>query len=143
MGLLTDIEQVRLTMNTAYERQLDLVIMFMAGLLGNLRTRTFLDSLDVKPTVSLDDLIKLVVDRERRNEASIESVDDKSTAHKESTLLLLMLIYESRHAELWRHISNYVLDENKGLDLQGQHITPTELEALVYVLPNTGITSLE
>ena len=143
LGLVTDIEEVQGMMGRASERQLDLMIMFMAGLLGNNRTHTFLDSLQVKPTASVDKLIKLVVDRERINEDSITYYTDQRAAHRTSTLLLLMIIYESQEAKLWSHVSDYVLKDSDGLDLEGQHVSPSELHALVYVLPEMGITSLK
>ena len=142
VGLLTSIEQVNTTMSKASETQFDLVVMFIAGLLGNSRTHTFLDSLQLKPNVSLDDLITLVVDRERKKEEIIQDAVDRSIAHRASTLFLVMILYESRQVELWRHVSDYVLKGSRELDLQQQHISPAEMNALVYVLPTTGITSL-
>ena len=143
VGLLADIEQVKTMMSKASGRQLDLVVMFMAGLLGNNRTHTFLDSLQLKPNVPLGDLIKLVVDRERRKEEIIEDANDRSVAHKASTVFLLVILWESRQVELWRHMSKYVLKDSRELDLQKQHMSPTELHALAYVLPTTGVTSLQ
>ena len=43
IALLTDVKRVRSMMSRASERQLDLLVMFMAGMLGNDRTHTFLD----------------------------------------------------------------------------------------------------
>lgn len=143
VGLLTDIEQVRHTMNRAYERQLDIMIMFMAGLLGNNRTHEFSDSLQLKLNVSLDDLIELVVARERRNEFSVDNDQGRSTAHKASTLLLIMILCESRQVAPWRLMSYYILNGTGDLNLENQHISPTELRALERVLPTTDITSLK
>ena len=141
--LLTDIEQINAMMSKASERQLDLVVMFMAGLLGNNRTHTFLDSLQLKPNVPLDDLITLVVDRERRKEEIMQDAVGRSVAHRASTLFLVMILYESRQVELWRHVSDYVLKGGRDLDLRNQHIIPAEMRALAYVLPTTGVTSLK
>ena len=58
IALLTDVKRVRSMMSRASERQLDLLVMFMAGMLGNDRTHTFLDSLQVKPNVSVDELFR-------------------------------------------------------------------------------------
>ncbi|KAI0220940.1 hypothetical protein LSAT2_027606 [Lamellibrachia satsuma] len=110
-------------------------------LLGNDRTHAFLDTLQLKRTLCLKTLVKLVVQRERRKESKID-VMNRSTAHKASTLLLVMILYESRQADLWSHVSDYVLNGKHELDLGGQHISPSELHALAYVLPETGITSL-
>ena len=143
VALLTDIKQVDAMMSKASETQLDLVVMFMAGLLGNSRTHTFLDSLQLKPNVPLDDLITLVVDRERRKEEIIQDAVGRSVAHKASTLFLVMILYESRQVELWRHVSDYVLKGSRDLDIRNQHISPAEMHALAYVLPTAGITSLK
>ena len=143
VALVTDVDRVRGMMRRASERQLDLMVLFMAGLLGNTRTHAFLDSLHMKPSVSLDELLQLVIDRERRNEVSIGNAEGRSTAHKASTLLLVMLLYESQHAVLWSDVSHYVLKDGKKMDLQNQHISPTEVHALAYVLPETGITHLK
>ena len=141
--LLTDIEQINAMMSKASEKQLCLVVMFMAGLLGNNRTHTFLDSLQLKPNVRLDDFIPLVVDRERTQEKLIQDAVGRSVAHRASTLFLVMILYESRQVELWRHVSDYVLKGSKDLDLRNQHISPAEIHALAYVLPTTGVTSLK
>ena len=143
IALLADIERVCSMMNRASERQLDLLVMFMAGMLGNDKTHTFLDSLQLKPTVSVDELLKLVVERERSNEISIGDDESRSTAHKGSILLLVMILYESQQAVLWSHVSHYALKGGKELDLESQHISPTEVQALAFVLPETGIEHLK
>ncbi|KAI0220892.1 hypothetical protein LSAT2_027649, partial [Lamellibrachia satsuma] len=142
IALLTDVKRVRSMMSRASERQLDLLVMFMAGMLGNDRTHTFLDALQLKPTVSVDELLNLVVERERRNESSIEDDEGRSTAHKGSILLLVMILYESQQAVLWSHVSDYALKGGKELDLESQHISPTEVQALAFVLPEMGIEHL-
>ena len=142
VGLLNETNQVRSMLTKASERQLDLMVIFLAGLLGNDRTHAFLDTLQLKRTLCLKTLVKLVVQRERRKESKID-VMNRSTAHKASTLLLVMILYESRQADLWSHVSDYVLNGKHELDLGGQHISPSELHALAYVLPETGITSLK
>ena len=143
IALLTDIKRVRSMMSRASERQLDLLVMFMAGMLGNDRTHTFLDALQLKPTVSVNELLNLVVERERRNESSIGDDKSRSTAHKGSILLLVMILYESQQAVLWSHVAEYALKGGKELDLESQHISPTEVQALAFVLPETGIEHLK
>ena len=148
ISLITNINQMQRLMNRASDRQLDLVIIFLAGLLGNINTHPFLCSLhggqwnSHESVKSLEQLMKLVVTREQTNEA--RTTENKSAVHKASILLLLTIIHESRQPDLWHHVSDYVLTEDTILDLRDQHISPTELHALQYVLPHTtGITALE
>ena len=84
-----------------------------------------------------------VVEREHRNEDSIEDDEGRSTGHKGSILLLVMILYESQQAVLWSHVSNYALKGGKELDLESQHISHTEVQALAFVLPETGIEHLK
>ena len=127
---------------TASDKQLDRVIIFMAALTGNGRTNTFLDSMDLRRTSSVQELIELVVDRERSREDSIADSHNKPAAHKNSILFLIMIIYESHQPGLWRHVSHYVLNAGSMLDLQDQPLSSTEIQALAYILPGSCITSL-
>ena len=154
VALVTDIERVKRMMTTASGGQLDLMVMFLAGLLGNGKNHKFLGSLhnsswysfkwltQRKRARSLESLLKIVVARERTEEASLGD-KYKSAAHKVSTLLLMMIIYESQKPELWRHVSYYILEGSKVLNLESQHISPTELHSLTYVLPEMNITALK
>ena len=140
--LLSEIKHVEDMTSRPSDGQLDFMLVFMAGLLGNNRTAPFLDSLQLTPTVQLDDLVKLVVSMEQRNEANITDELDRSSAHKYSTLFLVMLLYESRQLDMWLHMSEYILENSTVLDLSDYIISRTELRALVYVLPKTRVTSL-
>ena len=140
--LLSDIKQVEHMTSKHSDGQLDVMLVFMAGLLGNSRTAQFLKSLQLTSTVHLDDLVKLVVSMEQRNEANESDELDRSKAHKGSTLVLMMLLYESRQLDMWHHMSEYILENSTVLDLSDYIISPTELLALVYVLPTIRITSL-
>ena len=151
VALVTNIKRVKRMMKKASDRQLDLMVIFIAGLLGNSKNHPFLRSLQWKSVHrliqwnfarSLKKLIKLVVARERRKEAGTEA-EHKCAAHKASTLLLVMMIYESRKAKLCHHASGYILKDGKELDLEDQQVSPADLHALVYVLPEMGITSLK
>ena len=151
LGLLSDVKQVGGMISTASGRQLDLMLMFLAGLLGNNRTHGFLSNLKLKPTTQyLDKLITVIVKREQRNEAIITNDVDRSKAHKANILWLMMIIYESKQVHLWRKMSDYALDNGKWcfdgdlntLDLSKYELSPTELHALAYVLPETHITAL-
>lgn len=68
VAIITDVSQVADMMDSASGRQLDVMLVFLAGLLGNKRTHAFIESLHALPmpnnTAHLDELIKLVVDRE-------------------------------------------------------------------------------
>ena len=152
LGLVAEVRQVRDMISTASGRQLDLMLMFLAGLLGNNRTHDFLSYLKLKPTTEyLDKLITVIVKREQRHEAIIKSYMDRSKAHKANILWLMMILYESKQVQLWEKMSDYALDDTGEwdgvsdldvLDLSRYQISPTELHALAYVLPETHITAL-
>ena len=153
IALVTDVDRVQRMLSKTSNRQLDLVLTFLAGLLGNKRTHQFLRSLHTsgsssssshwssgrKNDESLEQLMKSVVEREQNHEAN---TTDKSAVHKAGTMLLLTMIYESRKPELWHEVSSFVLEGGTKLDLEDQHISPTEQHALTYVLPQTRLTSL-
>ena len=76
---------------------------------------------------------------------------DQSKAHKANILWLMMILYESKQIHLWPKMSIFALaDTGKWdgvsdlnvLDLSRYQISPTELHALAYVLPETHITAL-
>ena len=151
-ALVTNIKRVQRMTTTASNRQLDLVLIFLAGLLGNQRNEQFLCSLHSKWWKSyqrsfqrnraqfLEELMKSVITRERTNE---ETTGYDPAVHKESSLLLITMIFESRQPELWRHVYGYILNGGTELDLSDQHLSPTEQRALADVLPETALTSLK
>ena len=150
VALVTNLKQVTRMMKTTSYRQLDLTLMFLAGLVGNAKNDAFLRSLGLlsrgrwsvllsrlprKKKIAVDVLIKLVVERERRNEASLED-QKQAAAHRSSTLLLLLLIYESQQRDLWHHVSHYILlKEGTELNLYCQHVSPVESQAVLFILP--------
>ena len=144
-ALVCDLEEVRRLVMRAPDRQLDLVLMFLAGLLGNGKNHMYLRSLGLQWDVPVSDLIKLVVERECSKEDVVHHQDDdkKDTAHKASMLFLLMLVFESRCPELWSLVSDYALRGDRELDLTNQRISPVELQAVVFILPKCDITSLK
>ena len=154
IALVTDVDRVQRMLSKASDRQLDLVLTFLAGLLGNTRTHQFIGSLHTsrssssssqrssgrKDDVHLEQLMKSVVEREEKHEANTTNT---FSVHTAGTMLLLTMIYESRTPALWHHVSGYVLAGGMKLDLRGQHVSPTEQHALAYVLPHTRLTSLK
>ncbi|KAI0224097.1 hypothetical protein LSAT2_024892 [Lamellibrachia satsuma] len=148
-----DFEGVKRMLTSASDRQLDLMVMFLAGLLGNSKNHKFIGSLHNsllnssvqvtrrKRATSVESLLEIVVAREQSKEARLGD-EDKAAAHKVSTLLLMMIMYESQQPDLWRHMSHYVLKGSKELNLESQHISSTELHSLAYVLPGMDITAL-
>ena len=152
--VLSNAKRLQRMLTTASRRQLDLVVIFVAGLVGNDRNHPFLRAVYEtksrwwKPfqrsfaqtnATALQQLMKSVVERARTIEAN---TNEKSADHKSSTMLLVTMINESRQPELWSLVSSYILEGGTKLDLNGQHLSPTELHALAYVLPQTGLTSL-
>ena len=74
--------------------QMDVMLVFLARLLGNNKTVPFLDSLELMLTVYLNILIELFIQLEHINEANITDEEILLIAHKRSTLSLVMLLYE-------------------------------------------------
>ena len=147
VALVTDMERMHQMLETSPDRQLDLVVMFLAGLLGNRRNDDFLRSIDTCPDKrtradSSQKLIQWVVAREREKEDNVDD-DEKAEAHKASILLILAMLYESQKRELWCHASEYVLCSTGGLDLENQHISPVEMHALTYIIPAMNLSSLK
>ena len=154
VALVNDIERVKRMMTTASGGQLDIMVMFLAGLLGNGKNHKFIWSLHNstwksfkrlirrKRATSVESLLEIVVARELAKEDSLGD-EDKAASHKVSTLLLMMIIFESQKPDLWRHVSDYVLEGSKELNLEEQHISPSELHSMTYVLPGMDITALK
>ncbi|KAK2152553.1 hypothetical protein NP493_2443g00000 [Ridgeia piscesae] len=86
--------------------QLDLVCMFLCGLVDDPCSKEFLDSLDCQVEISAKRVLQLVVEREREEEGRM----------KQTALLLLLMIYESRNPNLWSTVAGYVMKD-------GQHIS--------------------
>ena len=111
---------------TPNEGQLDMVLTFISGLVGDPANKEFLQSLGYQTTMPVEDFLILVVTQERRQ---------RRRDHKTSILLLLMLVYESRQPGLWTEIKDYVLKDGKELNLANTHINPVELQTLIFVMP--------
>ena len=103
-------------MKSVNDGHLHLVLMFVCGLVGDQMNKEFLDSLSCPIQMTAERVLELVGQREhektRRN-------------HKQSILLLLLL--ESQHPELWSSVSDYVMEDDKTLNLSDQHISLVEL----------------
>ena len=129
-------EVASLVMTSANDGQLDLLLMFLCGLAGDCMNQEFLDSLGchAQMTMTAERVLELVVQRER---------EKTGRDHKRSVLLLLLLIFESRHPELWSTVADYVMEDDKTLDLSNSHISPVELEAVTFILQKSDITSLQ
>ncbi|KAI0240276.1 Protein NLRC5 [Lamellibrachia satsuma] len=126
-------EVASLVMTSANDGQLDLLLMFLCGLAGDCMSKEFLDSLGCPLQVTTERVLELVVQRER---------EKTGRNHKQSVLLLLLLIFESRHPELWSTVKDYVLEDGETLDLSNTHISPVELEAVMFIFQKSNITSL-
>ena len=125
--LISNQEEIqRLLKQTPNEGQLDMVLAFVSGLVGDPVNRDFLKSLGCQTIVTARDLLRLVVTQER---------DHGRRDHKSSILLLLMLVYESSQPGLWGEIKDFVLKDGKELNLADMHIGPVEVKALAYVMP--------
>jgi len=147
VALVTNIEGMHQMLERSPDRQLDLVVMFLAGLLGHTRNDDFLRSIDTCPdqharAESSQKLVLWLVAREREKEDTVDD-DERAEAHKASILLIVVMLYESQKRGLWCYASDYVLQSSNGLDLENQHISPTELHALTYIIPAMNISSLK
>ncbi|KAI0238592.1 hypothetical protein LSAT2_010679 [Lamellibrachia satsuma] len=74
--------------------------------------------------MTAEDVLELVVQRE---------LGKTGRDHKLSVLLILLLLFESRCPELWSSVSDYVMEDDKTLDLSTQHISPVELQAVTFI----------
>ena len=154
MSSLEDIE--KLLDQTPNEGQLDMVLAFIAGLVGDPDNKTFLKSLGYDPTtkvanpihrqkledlgynlvITTSELLELVVIHCNINEH--EHDHRRRRDHKASILLLLRLLYESCQPYLWSEIKAFVLRHQTELDLSGTEITSADLQALTYVAQKTS-----
>ena len=114
--------------------QLDLVCMFLCGLLDDPRSKEFLDSLGCQVKMTAESVLQVVVEREKRMGAR---------DRKQIALLLLLMIYESRNPRLWSTVAGYVMEDGKTLDLSLEHISPVELQALTFIFELSAFTSLK
>ena len=119
---------------SANDGQLDLVLMFLCGLVGDQVNNQFLDSLGCPIQMTAEDVLELVVQRE---------LGKTGRDHKLSVLLILLLLFESRCPELWSSVSGYVMEDDKTLDLSWQHISPVELQAVTFIFHIGDLNSLE
>ena len=135
IGLVSNIDDIERQMaNTPNVGQLDTMLMFLSGLVNDPANRDFLGSLGFQTTVTAADLLRLIIKQDYENRRR----DRKSTI-----LLLLRLVYESRQPDLWAVIKDFVLNNAKDifgndvkeLNLERTHISPVELQALIYVMP--------
>ena len=113
--------------------QLDLVLLFLCGLIGDPSCEVFLASLGCQVQMSAERLLQLVTARERQT----------GSDHKRIILLLLLMIYESRNPALWSTVADYAMRKDKRLDLSDQHISPVELQSVTFIFPNDNISSLK
>ena len=110
---------------TRNEGQLDMVLMFISGLVGDPDNRRFLQSLGCQTTMTASDLLRLVINQE---------CEQRRRNHKSAVLLLLLLVYESRQSDLWVQIKDFVLRDGKEFDLEDTYMSPLEQKALTYVM---------
>ena len=121
-------------MKSANDGQLDLVLMFLCGLVGDQTNKEFLDLLGCPIQMTAERVLELVVQRE---------CEKTGRDHKRSVLLILLLLFESRRPELWSSVSDYVMGDDKKLDLSLQHITPVELQAVTFIFHIGDFNSLK
>ena len=114
--------------------QLDLMWMFLCGLIGDHNNKTFLDSLDCQTQMNAERLLQLVLQRKR---------DQTGRDHKQSVLLVLLIVFEAQQPELWSTVKHYVVGVGGTLDLSHRHMSPVELKAMTFVLQKSDITSLK
>ena len=114
--------------------QLDLVLLFLCGLIGDHSCEVFLASLGCQVQMTAESLLQLVKGARERQTGSDT---------KRIILLLLLMIYESRNPALWSTVADYVTGTDKILDLSDQHISPVELQAVTFIFQNDNISSLK
>ena len=114
--------------------QLDLMWMFLCGLIGDHKNKRFLKSLKCQTRMSATCLLKLVIRRE---------CETTERDHKHSVLLVLLIVFEAQQPELWSTVRDHVMKDGRTLDLSGQHISPVELNAMTFVFQKSDITSLK
>ena len=133
VALVSNPQEAKRMINNAAGGQLDLVCMFLCGLLDDPRSKEFLDSLGCQVEMTAERVLKLVIEREKR----------RARDHTQITLLLLLMIHESRNPNLWSTAAGYVMKDGKTLDLFEQHISPVELQALTFIFELNDFTSLK
>ena len=120
-----DIEQpVR---QSASDGNLDMILTFLAGLLGDPDSKDFLKTLGCQTCMSAGDLLRLVVSQEFQH---------RRRDHMATVFLLLTLVFESRQPNLRVKIREFVMNVGDELNLSGRHISPIEMQALIYVMPS-------
>ena len=118
-----DIEElVRLS---ASYGNLDMILTFLAGLLGDADSKDFLNTLGCQTCMTAGDLLKLVVSQELQH---------RRRDHMATVFLLLTLVFESRQPDLWVEIREFVMNGGDELNLSKRHISPIEIQALTYVM---------
>ena len=133
---LADVE--KLLTQTPNEGQLDMVLTFLSGLVGDPENRTFLESLGCNTIITPGELLGRVVAH-----CVSYKCKQKQFSHKTS-ILLLRLVYESRDPSLWHKIKDFVLNDRKELDISNIRITSIDLQALRFVVEeNNDIDSVE
>ena len=120
-----DIEQ--LVRQSASDGNLDMILTFLAGLLGDPDSKDFLKTLGCQTCMSAGDLLRLVVSQELQH---------RRRDHMATVFLLLTLVFESRQPDLWVEIREFVMNGGDELNLSGRHISPIEMQALTYVMPS-------
>ena len=121
VALVSNPQEAESMIRKAAGGQLDLVCMFLCGLVGDPCSKEFLDSLDCQVEISAKRVLQLVVEREKRKEEW-----NRERYQKQTALLLLLMIYESRNPNLWSTVAGYVMKD-------GQHISPVELQAVTFI----------
>ena len=109
---------------TVNKGQPDMVLTFLAGLVGDTENRSFLESLECHTTITAVWLVSLVVRQAR---------EQRWPNRKATILLLLRLVHESRRLELWAEVKDFVLNDGEELDLSAIPISPVDLQALTFV----------
>ena len=140
--LVSSPQEAEAMIKNAAGGQLDLVCMFLCGLVDNPRSKRFLDSLGCQVEITAERVLQVVVEREKRKEKRTKE-SDRVEHQKQTALLLLLMIYESGNPNLWSTVAGYVMEDGKTLDLSDQHISPVELQALTFIFELNAFTSLE
>ncbi|KAK2149050.1 hypothetical protein NP493_3084g00001 [Ridgeia piscesae] len=136
IALMSSLEEIKKLLDrTPNEGQLDMVLSFIAGLVGDPENKTFLEALGYDTTtkaanqehkeklhafeyniiIAIDKLLDLVVTQCNINERTRR----RSCDHKASLLLLLRLLYEAQKPYEWTEIKRFVLKYKTELDLSG------------------------
>ncbi|KAI0211398.1 hypothetical protein LSAT2_003776 [Lamellibrachia satsuma] len=141
---------------SANDGQLDLLLMFLCGLISDHVNKKFLDTLGCQINMTPERLLQLVIQREYEKterhriqmiaDSSI-SVHDKSIHiqfdRQQSALLMLLMIFESQHPELWSTVKDYAKEDDDTLNLSHMHISPVELQAMTFIFQNSDFNSLK